>query len=112
MTSESSTQLELDIQSSDTEYFPPPQPEKSSKKSLWPIVTLVMLVVAGLFGWQTYSSTRNSPSPIEQAKNLKPLYQYGQSIPKSLPLNAGSLALMEMCASSAINSLSLKQMVR
>lgn len=62
--SESSHQLELDIQSSPTEYLP--SPKKSSKKSPWPIAILVMLVVAGLFGWRACSTTSNSSAPPEQ----------------------------------------------
>lgn len=74
MRSESPTQLELDIQSSDTEDSTQPQPKRSSKKSPWPIAILVMLVVAGLFGWRVYSTTGNSSSPAEQkTKSVAPL---------------------------------------
>lgn len=66
MKSESSNQLELDIQFTETEYLPPPQLKKSGKKSPWPIVILVMLVVAGLFGWRACSTTRQSSNPVEQ----------------------------------------------
>ncbi len=66
MNVETSHQLELNIPFSDPEQSPPPRLEKSSKKSPWPIVILVMLVVAGLFGWRACSTTRNSASPIEE----------------------------------------------
>lgn len=54
------SQLELDIQVPGDKQPPHSRPSVFSKKSPWPIAILVMLVIAGLFGWRLYN---NSQSP-------------------------------------------------
>ncbi len=71
--SESPGQLELDIQLSDDGPSSPSRPAGIGKKSPWPIVILVMLVVGGLFGWKAYSASRtsNASQPVEPEKKVE-----------------------------------------
>lgn len=58
------SQLELDIQVPGDKQPPHTRPSVFSKKSPWPIAILVMLVIAGLFGWRLYNKSQ-SPTVSE-----------------------------------------------